>query len=52
MRKMKSSALGRLTRDMLRDVMGTAIKEPFQTGELRKNPREPAWHCRRATATS
>ena len=45
MRKMKSSALGRLTRDMLRDVMGTAIKEPFQTGELRKNPREPAWHC-------
>ena len=26
MRKMKSSALGRLTRDMLRDVMGTAIK--------------------------
>lgn len=45
MRKMKSSALGRLTRNMLRDVMGTAIKEPFQTGELRKNPREPAWHC-------
>lgn len=41
----KSSAMGRLTSDMLKNVMGTAIGGPIQTGELRKDPREPAWHC-------
>ena len=39
------SAIGRLTRDMMSDVMETALKKPIQTGEFRKRPVEPAWRC-------
>lgn len=41
----KVSAIGRLTREMMGDVMETALKKPIQTGEFRKNPVEPAWKC-------
>ena len=39
------SAIGRLTREMMSDVMETALKKPIQTGEFRKRPVEPAWRC-------
>lgn len=39
------SAIGRLTREMVSDVMETALKKPIQTGEFRKRPVEPAWRC-------
>lgn len=45
MRKKDVSMIGNLTRDMINDVMETAIRKPFQTGEFRKNPVEPAWRC-------
>ena len=45
MSKKKISRIGTMTRDMINDVMDTALKKPFQTGELRKNPVEPAWRC-------
>ncbi|MEG0813882.1 MAG: alpha/beta hydrolase [Clostridium sp.] len=45
MRKKDVSMIGNLTRDMMRDVMDTALKKPIQTGEFRKNPVEPAWRC-------
>ena len=41
-RRTKVSAMGRLTREMMSDVMETALKKPIQTGEFRKNPVEPA----------
>ena len=41
----KVSAIGRLTREMMSDVMETALKKPIQTGEFRKRPVEPAWRC-------
>ena len=44
-RRTKVSAMGRLTREMMSDVMETALKKPIQTGEFRKNPVEPAWRC-------
>lgn len=45
MRSKNVSAIGNLTRDMINDVMETALKQPIQTGEFRKNPVEPAWRC-------
>ena len=36
---------GILTRDIMIDVMETALKKPIQTGEFRRNPKEPAWRC-------
>lgn len=45
MRKKDVSAIGNMTRDMIQDVMDTALKKPIQTGEFRKNPVEPAWRC-------
>lgn len=39
------STIGRLTREMMSDVMETALKKPIQTGEFRKRPVEPAWRC-------
>lgn len=45
MRNKNVSVIGNLTRDMLTDVMETSLKKPIQTGEFRKNPVEPAWHC-------
>lgn len=37
--------LGNLVRDMMQNVMETSLKQPIQTGELRKYPVEPAWIC-------
>ena len=43
MRGKKVSVRGNLVRDMMQNVMETSLKQPIQTGELRKNPVEPAW---------
>lgn len=45
MRGKKISVMGNLVRDMMQNVMETSLKQPIQTGELRKNPVEPAWIC-------
>lgn len=45
MRDKKVSARGNLVRDMMKNVMETSLKQPIQTGQLRKNPVEPAWIC-------
>lgn len=45
MSKKDISKIGSMTRDMIQDVMDTALKKPIQTGEFRKNPMEPAWRC-------
>lgn len=45
MRKKDVSRIGNLTRDMINDVMETALRKPIETGEFRKNPVEPAWRC-------
>lgn len=39
------SIRGNLVRDMMQNVMETSLKRPIRTGELRKNPVEPAWVC-------
>ncbi|WP_394525353.1 alpha/beta hydrolase [Lacrimispora sp. JR3] len=45
MRRKKVSVRGNLVREMMQNVMETSLKEPIQTGELRKKPVEPAWIC-------
>lgn len=45
MRTDKVSLRGRLVRDMIRNTMDSAMGRRIQTGELRKNPVEPAWIC-------
>ena len=45
MRRKKVSVMGTLVRDMMQNVMETSLKQPIQSGELRKNPVEPAWVC-------
>ena len=45
MRDKKVSLRGALVRDMMKDMMETAMGHRFQTGEVRKNPREPVWIC-------
>ncbi len=45
MSKKQVSRIGTMTREMLNDVMETALKKPIQTGEFRRNPVEPAWKC-------
>ncbi len=45
MRGKKVSVRGNLVRDMMQNVMETSLKQPIRTGELRKNPVEPAWIC-------
>ena len=45
MRNKKVSIRGNLVRDMMKNVMETSLKEPIQTGEFRKHPKEPAWNC-------
>lgn len=45
MRDKKISMRGNLVRDMMKNVMETSLKEPIQTGEFRKHPKEPAWIC-------
>jgi len=43
MSRRKVSVRGNLVRDMMQNVMETSLKQPIRTGELRKNPVEPAW---------
>lgn len=45
MGKRRGSVRGNLLREMMKDVMGTALGKPIQNGELRKHPIEPAWIC-------
>jgi acetyl esterase/lipase len=45
MRDKSISVRGYLVRDMMKNVMETSLKQPIQTGELRKNPVESAWIC-------
>ena len=45
MSRKKVSVRGNLMRDMMQNVMETSLKQPIRTGELRKNPVEPAWVC-------
>lgn len=45
MRDKKVSVRGSLVRDMMKNVMETSFKQPIQSGQLRKNPIEPAWVC-------
>lgn len=45
MRKEKVSIRGVLMRDLMKNMMETAMGRPFQTGEFRMNPIEPAWVC-------
>ena len=45
MSRKKVSLIGGMTREMMSDVMETALKKPIQTGEFRRNPVEPAWRC-------
>ncbi|HIX15724.1 MAG TPA: alpha/beta hydrolase [Candidatus Hungatella pullicola] len=41
----KISVRGNLVRDMMKNVMETSLKQPIQSGQLRRNPVEPAWIC-------
>lgn len=45
MRTDKVSLRGKLMRDMMHNMMDSALGRRIQTGELRKNPVEPAWIC-------
>ncbi|MEH2929377.1 alpha/beta hydrolase [Candidatus Ventrimonas sp. KK005] len=45
MRTDKVSLRGKLMGDMMRNMMDSAMGRRIQTGELRKNPVEPAWVC-------
>lgn len=45
MRTEKTSLRGALMRDLMKNMMETAMGRPFQTGEFRKNPIEAAWVC-------
>lgn len=45
MREEKVSLMGKLVRDMMMNMMDTAVGHRFQTGEARMNPVEPAWVC-------
>lgn len=45
MRQEQVSLRGRLVRDMMKNMMDSAMGHKFQTGEYRANPVEPAWVC-------
>lgn len=45
MREDKVSLRGKLVRDMMMNMMDTAMGSKFRTGEIRMNPVEPAWIC-------
>lgn len=45
MRDKKASIRGALMRDLMRNMMESAMGHPFQTGEYRMYPMEPAWIC-------
>ncbi len=41
----KVSLRGKLMGDMIKVIMDSTMGHRFQTGEIRKNPVEPAWAC-------
>lgn len=45
MGKRRGSVRGNLLREMIKDVMGTALGKPIHSGELGKHLTEPAWLC-------
>ncbi len=45
MRQEQVSLRGKLVRDMMKNMMDSAMGHKFQTGEYRANPVEPAWVC-------
>lgn len=45
MRTAQTSIRGALMRDLMRNMMDSAMGHKFQTGEYRMNPVEPAWIC-------
>lgn len=45
MRNKKASIRGVLMRDLMKNMMESAMGHPFQTGEFRMYPMEPAWIC-------
>lgn len=45
MREERVSLRGKLVRDMMKNMMESAMGHKFQTGEYRMNPVEPAWIC-------
>lgn len=45
MRTKGVSIRGALIRDTMKNMMESAMGHPFQTGEYRKHPVEPAWIC-------
>lgn len=45
MRKERVSLRGRMVRDMMKNMMDSAMGHKFQTGEYRANPVEPGWIC-------
>lgn len=45
MRDKRVSVMGNLVRDMMKNVTETALRQPIQNGEFRKDPVEPAWIC-------
>ncbi|MDO4555509.1 MAG: alpha/beta hydrolase [Lachnospiraceae bacterium] len=44
-RKREASIRGMILREMIADVTSTQKGHAFQTGELRKHPKEPPWKC-------
>ena len=46
MRKRETSIRGEILRNFIHDFVNeTPLKKPIQTGEFRKNPKEPEWSC-------
>ena len=39
------SLRGKLVRDMMKNMMDSAMGHKIQTGEYRMDPKEPAWIC-------
>ena len=45
MKNKEVSLRGKLVRDMMKNMMDSAMGHKIQTGEYRMDPKEPAWIC-------
>ena len=45
MKNREISLRGKLVRDMMKNMMDSAMGHKIQTGEYRMDPKEPAWVC-------
>ncbi|MFR5733340.1 MAG: hypothetical protein ACLUD2_16730 [Clostridium sp.] len=45
MKNREVSLRGKLVRDMMKNMMDSAMGHKIQTGEYRKDPKEPVWIC-------